>query len=407
MKLKINKGHIKKSIKAPTSKSWANRFLIIAAIQKGPTIIENISQSTDVKNMLLAFNQIGLKVETQNEKIIIHNSFPACENFSDDNIINLTTGDGGTTNRFLLALLSRGKKKYRLITSKEFSKRPNDDFFDVLVNMGVDLKVGKNDFWVEIQGNGAIKSLDRIEVDCEKSTQFLSGLMLAYADENIEFLPKNLKSSFDYIEMTKKLISDFKVGKKYFYNPVDFSSLSYPIAFVCDGEALNIENCFEIDKFQADSFLFSFLENKGVKFHFSKEGLKVDSTHFDLKPFLIECSGFPDLVPTLIFIACLCHGRSTLQGLEVLKHKESDRFREICHLLKEFKIKYEVNHRLDEISVFGPCKNINNCELNLPPDHRMIIIAAMFLKKFGNGEINQIQHVNKSYPTFFSDFNLS
>ena len=60
----------------PTSKSEANRFLIAAAIQKGESTIENISSSTDVKNLLNALNQIGLDIEVCNSTIKIRNSFP-------------------------------------------------------------------------------------------------------------------------------------------------------------------------------------------------------------------------------------------------------------------------------------------------------------------------------------------
>ena len=163
-----------------------------------------------------------------------------------------------------------------------------------------------NLFWVEICGNGGITSDKTIEVDCGTSTQFLSGLMLSYADSKINFIPKNFKSSGAYVEMTKKVVEYFKSGRNNFITPVDFSSLGYPVAFTCDGGKLEIINCYEVDKFQADSYLIKFLEKKGVVFKFGDNGLTVNSSAFDYKPFLQECSGFPDLVPTLAFVACLC-----------------------------------------------------------------------------------------------------
>ena len=407
MKLKITKGEIKKRLSLPSSKSWANRFLIAGAIQKGETIIQNISPSTDVKNLLNAFSQIGLDIEFNDKTVRIKNSFPACELDNSYDIIKLSTGDGGTTNRFLLALLSRGKKRYQISVSKDFANRPNSDLFDILSEGGVDLKFGDNkSFWVEICGNGGITSDKTIEVDCGTSTQFLSGLMLSYADLKVNFIPKKLKSSGAYVEMTKKVVEYFKSGRNNFVTPVDFSSLGYPVAFICDGGKLEILNCYKVDKFQADSYLIKFLEKKGAVFAFGNNGLTVSASAFDYKSFSQECSGFPDLVPTLAFIACLCHGESTLSGLGVLKHKESNRYDVICDILKEAGIKVRTNDTNDEMKIVGPCTEIKNLNVSLPPDHRMVMLATMLIKKFGNGEVDQTQHVKKSYPSFFEDFNV-
>ena len=406
MKLKIAKGNIQNKIIVPTSKSWANRYLIIAAIQKGESVIENISPSTDVKNLLSAFSQIGLEVELDKQTVKIKNSFPECESNTDGDVISLSTGDGGTTNRFLLALLSRGKKKYRIITSRDFAKRPNEDLFDILKKNGVCLEFDDESYWVQISGNGGIVNINTIEVDCEKSTQFLSALMLSYADCPLNFISKNLNSSSSYVEMTKEVIKYYHAGETRFVTPVDFSSLSYPVAFVCDGGSIEILNCHSVDQFQADSYLIKFLSKKGVDFKFTDNGLTVDAKKFDYLSFSVECSEFPDLVPTLAFVACLCKGESTLSGLGVLKHKESNRFEAIYDILQKSGVNVSSNNIKDELKIKGPCSEIKDLNLSLPPDHRMVMLAAMLIKKYGSGEINQIEHVKKSYPEFFEDFNL-
>jgi len=406
LKLKIAKGNIQNKIIVPTSKSWANRYLIIAAIQKGESVIENISPSTDVKNLLSAFSQIGLKVELDKQTVKIKNSFPECESNTDGDVISLSTGDGGTTNRFLLALLSRGKKKYRIITSRDFAKRPNEDLFDILKKNGVCLEFDDESYWVQISGNGGIVNINTIEVDCEKSTQFLSALMLSYADCPLNFISKNLNSSSSYVEMTKEVIKYYHAGETRFVTPVDFSSLSYPVAFVCDGGSIEILNCHSVDQFQADSYLIKFLSKKGVDFKFTDNGLTVDAKKFDYLSFSVECSEFPDLVPTLAFVACLCKGESTLSGLGVLKHKESNRFEAIYDILQKSGVNVSSNNIKDELKIKGPCSEIKDLNLSLPPDHRMVMLAAMLIKKYGSGEINQIEHVKKSYPEFFEDFNL-
>ena len=148
------------------------------------------------------------------------------------------------------------------------------------------------------------------------------------------------------------------------------------------------------------------MKKKGVNFIFNDRGLKVSSEKFDSLPFEISCGEFPDLVPSLVFLMCLCNGKSTLRNLEVLTYKESDRFYEIINILKSFDIPHEFDPKKFTLSIIGPVNFHINKDVNLPPDHRMIMLASMLLKKFGAGEINNYEHVVKSYSNFFKDFKV-
>ena len=148
------------------------------------------------------------------------------------------------------------KKKYQIVTSVDFAKRPNSDLFDTLEKAGVDLKIGNDEsFWVEVCGKGGIASDKAIEVDCEKSTSFY-GLKLSYADKEINFIPKNLNSSGLYVEMTNKVVKDVKLREILLLLLLTLVA-RVPLAFVCDGGKVEILNCHEVDKFQADSFLIN------------------------------------------------------------------------------------------------------------------------------------------------------
>ena len=104
-----------KEIFLPASKSHANRALIIGALKGNGFEVQNLSKSTDVLTLLTCLENIGLFISKNEEHVIFHNSFPACENLTQTEVIDLKTGDGGTTNRFLLALLALGKKTYRFL----------------------------------------------------------------------------------------------------------------------------------------------------------------------------------------------------------------------------------------------------------------------------------------------------
>ena len=101
-----------KTLHVPTSKSYANRLLILAALEAKGAIIENLPESTDVISMLEAFKHIGITVQRQdNEQYFIKGPFPIIEDTVGKKPIYLETGDGGTTNRFLIPLFARGVRQ--------------------------------------------------------------------------------------------------------------------------------------------------------------------------------------------------------------------------------------------------------------------------------------------------------
>ncbi|MCK5884521.1 MAG: hypothetical protein KAG61_12595, partial [Bacteriovoracaceae bacterium] len=112
-----------KDICVPSSKSYSNRALILGAVSSDSVRINNLSESTDVLNMLRCFGQIGIKFEQHQNSIDITTSFPHCEEKSDRPIY-LKTGDGGTTNRFLIPLLALGTNLYRIAASEKMAERP-------------------------------------------------------------------------------------------------------------------------------------------------------------------------------------------------------------------------------------------------------------------------------------------
>src|SRR3989339_1533417 len=103
-------------IVVPTSKSYANRLLILAATDPREIHLKNLPPSSDVTAMIRCLQQVGVIIERyEGNSVIVKNCFPECE-VQNNQITELLTGDGGTTNRFLLAFLARGKCRYRLLT---------------------------------------------------------------------------------------------------------------------------------------------------------------------------------------------------------------------------------------------------------------------------------------------------
>ena len=83
----------KKKVSIPTSKSYANRILILASLCESRVTIKNLPQSTDVLHLISCLKKVGIIFKEEGKLLHVVNSFPSCET-NDDNLVVLETGDG-------------------------------------------------------------------------------------------------------------------------------------------------------------------------------------------------------------------------------------------------------------------------------------------------------------------------
>lgn len=393
-----------KSIVIPTSKSHANRALILGAIRGDGFKILNLPISTDVLHLIEALKTIGLKMKTSGNALIFENSFPSCEKETFGDIILLKTGDGGTTNRFLLALLARGKKEYHLYPTEKMGERPIAELIAPLKKLDVQVihnpTPGIMKPWITIKGPASLYNTTKLSIDCAKSTQFASALMLAFSNRPLQFDFLNLHASEAYLAMTAQVIKKSLENNSYTVPP-DFSSMGYPIALAALKGRVLIKNCLEIDSTQADSVLIELIKQAGGNRVLTAEGLEIKKAQ-SLKPFSFQVSRAPDLFPTLVFLAAHINGRCEFSHLDVLQFKESARLDEMIVLLKSFGVTYEHDLSKNILSVAGKSGGIYPFATIKPPrDHRIVMAAALFMLVNKGGELYEVDCVEKSYPDFF------
>ena len=381
----------------PHSKSYANRLLILAAMTKENITLSGMPDSSDVLTMIECFKAVGLEVQKINDKVTVKGSFPECEKSSQADKIKVFTGDGGTTNRFILPFLARGKKEYELIPEGHMKNRPMEPQIKSLKNLGVKVTRSK-DIWISVKG--PFQKDAQTKVDCSDSTQFLTGLALATADLNLKIIPENLSASLLYWKITETLIQSFQEKKLDYLVPPDFSGASYPMALGATIRPVLIENCFKRDFLQADSKFMDFLEEMGCKIKMTKDGLYLEPPE-RLTAIEVDGSQCPDLIPTLAYVCSYAQGVSKLNNLFILRHKESDRVKETINILKSFNINFDLDEH-DNLTIYGTSKTIDKkIELYPAPDHRMVMVGFLFMIKNEGGILYNAGHVAKSFPDFF------
>lgn len=392
-----------KSLSIPTSKSHANRALIIGALRGNGFQVKNLPESTDVMNLLSAFRHIGLQISQVANDVIFHNSFPSCESCTSEEIIDLSTGDGGTTNRFLIALLARGAKTYRLFPSEKMNERPIEDLLGPLQDLQVSIKLHEKKEslpWITLQGPASMVKTSKVVIDCLKSTQFASAMKLAFSNYPLSIECTNVNASADYIAMT-----DFVIRQTLQHNvynvPVDFSSLSYPAALAAVKGEVTIINCHEVDQYQADAKFLDILKSIGTQVSFQDSGLQIKS--HSLIPFEAIISQYPDLFPTLVFLAAHTEGTSVFHELDILAYKESDRLKEMLKLLEQFDVDHIYHRDTGSLEIIGSASiKYPPARIKPPRDHRIVMAAALFMLANSGGELAESDCVEKSFPNFFT-----
>lgn len=403
--IKVSLNKLPNKVICPTSKSYAARCLILAALSSKDIVLVDLPKAQDTLDMMRVLKGLGIQFEVDGRNTKVIGQFPACEIVSAENIkINL--GEGGTTIRFLLPFLSLGQNQYELEYEGRMLERPMSELYSCLGSLGVSVQTQEKGILLK----GPILKNKNAKIDCFKSSQFASAFELISNALDVDHLNctvefENLALSIKYYELTQSLVAIFSKEEKV-YIKADFSSLGY---FICHsvlrGDIL-VENIFEIDPLQADSKIFEALDQIGVKYKFTSNGLSIEQLNEIRSGFDIDGSKCIDLVPSLFFLASYLPFKSIVRNIDGLIYKESDRLEEMMKIMQQFNVDFNYNKTLDYMTIFGGDSNCNVSELSLvvAEDHRMVMVGSLFLKMNSGGDVAPYNCVKKSFPQFFDYF---
>jgi 3-phosphoshikimate 1-carboxyvinyltransferase len=388
--LKLKPQALPKEIILPTSKSYANRLLIAAARLGGGRKVLNLPASDDVTFLLDSFKNIGLKFEVKSTVTTFLNSFPECEEAGPHPAV-LHVGEGGTTARFLLSLLSLGKKKYLLHMEGRLSQRPWEGLIQALRTAGAMIE-WEDAHRLSIQGPVQPQKLPR-EISCKDTTQFITSLQLSFFPEGLTFTPLNLESSEAYWQMTLECAKDFQERSV----PQDWSSASYPLVLAAIQGHRVLFRDLHPDRLQADCLIFDLLKERGAMEE-RQEGVVVTRLK-SLQPLQVDGSKCLDLIPTLVVMALKLEGASVITNVQGLIMKESNRLEDILRLVKKMGARISLDHQ-HVLTIHGPYQS-KAVDLDPVADHRMVMMAALLLLTNEGGSVDNEQAVSKSFPNFF------
>jgi len=422
---KINK--YSKNIEVASDKSLSLRALILASQCIGISKIKNLLEAEDVLNCIKALKKLGVKIVKKRSTYFVYgnvlNSFK-----TNKKLIKIYVGNSGTTARLLSGLLSTHDNKFYLYGDKSMNKRDMSRIIKPLEKIGCFFYPKKKSNLPLIL-EGTPMPLAQKHVEKKGSAQIKSSILLsALSIPGITIIEEQRPSRNHTEILLKKIKADIKVkkvkkgnlitlrGQKNLYSFnytifADPSSASFLIALtlLTPNSKLIIKNV--ICNSTRTGFLKILKEkmNANIKIKNLRNIAGEPIGDILIKSSILKPVNCPkELVPFLIdefcilfVIAALTKGLSKFKGINELRHKESDR---IKNMEKGFnKIGIKTKSTKDSLQIYGNPNIKIKKELNIysDGDHRIAMSWAILgLLVKGKLKIHNFETVNTSFPNF-------
>ena len=412
MQVTIQPSQISGNIYAPASKSSMQRACAAALVRKGDTIIHNPGISSDDKAALNVIQALGATVENLKDgslKIISDGVKPISD--------TVNCGESGLGIRMFAPIVALSEKEITIQGEGSLLNRPMDFFDEVLPQLGVQITSNNGKLPLKLKGSVQPKN---ITIDGSLSSQFLTGLLLAYAAsdaKDVTITVNNLKSK-PYVDLTLAVMEEFNLKEPenknyeafYFgsetsnYEPIfndytiegDWSGGAFLLVAGAIAGDIKIEG-LDIASTQADKEVLKALMDCGCKILIEEKQIEISSGV--LKAFQFDATDCPDLFPPLVALASYCEGTTEIEGVHRLTHKESNR---ALTLQEEFeKMGIEIELQGNKMLIKGGT-GVKGAHVHSRHDHRIAMACAVAaLKAESETVIDDAEAVNKSYPNFY------
>ncbi len=442
-------------VRLPGSKSLSNRYLLLAALAEGETIVHGLLDSDDVARMLEALTTLGIAWRKEGGNIIVCGAggvFAVKQ-------AELFLGNAGTAFRPLVAVLSLCGGHYRLSGVPRMHERPIGDLVDALRQAGAQIRyLGKEGF-PPLEILPATTRPDcRVSVRGEASSQFLTALLMALPLAGTGAMVKVVGEliSRPYVDITLSLMERFGVpavreggngftlpaGSRYrspgtVFVEGDASAASYFLAAgAIAGGPVRVEGVGQ-DSIQGDVRFADALVAMGASVTMGPDWIEARAPlHGRLRAIDLDCNHIPDAAMTLAIVALFAEGTTRLRNIASWRVKETDRIAAMAAELR--KLGAMVGEGADFIAVTGvtaggpagavadftsepagavagptsePAGAVSraltlrqNVSIDTYDDHRMAMCFSLVSLGGVALRINDPKCVNKTFPEYFERF---
>jgi 3-phosphoshikimate 1-carboxyvinyltransferase len=409
VKLRSSASRLSGEIAVPASKSHTIRAVAIASVAQGLSVLRNPLMSDDARSAINGAREIGASVELGTQwQIRGIGGAPGvtCR--------HIDVGNSGTSLRILTGLCALGDHPVTFDGDKSIRQRPMQPLLSALENLGVTVvesNQGKCPFTIRGPLKGGTTRVNGI------SSQFLTALLIAcpLAPGDSEITVDDLNEK-PYVEITldwlrrldirfeQRGLDWFRIfgGQRYpafeRHMPADFSSATFPLcAAAVTGSTILIKG-LDFKDHQGDKAVFGYLEQMGVQFSHTAEGVRVAGG--SLKGIDIDMNSTPDALPAMAVAACFAEGTTRLLNVPQARLKECDRIAAATRELRKMGARIE---ELPDGMVIRRSR-LQGTEVHGYDDHRMVMsLAIAGMAAAGETIVDTAESAGVTYPAFVED----
>ncbi len=386
------------------------RACAAALVREGESIILNPGISNDDKAALDIIQKLGASVEFKDEALIIKsNGVKPVAN-------EINSGESGLSIRMFTPIVALSEKQITINGTGSLLTRPMDFFDEILPQLSVDIKSNEGKLPLQIKGSLQAKN---IAVDGSLSSQFLTGLLMAFSVSNEDAIIKvnNLKSK-PYVDLTLEVMKQFDLiipvnnnYESFEFNKSEITNQKLQIEYTVEGDWSGaafllvagaiagsiVVKGLDVQSAQADKKILEALSASGCSISIQLEQIEIGPA--PLRAFHFNATDCPDLFPPLVALASYCEGTTVIEGVGRLAHKESNRG---LTLQEEFsKMGVEIILQEDLMLIKGG-NGLKGANVHSHHDHRIAMACAVAaLKAEGETIVDEAEAINKSYPNFY------
>ena len=400
-------------VRLPGSKSITNRALVCAALASGETTLNGALFADDTEAMMEGVRSLGADVSRRPEQAEVQIRGTAGAVATDPGTV-IDARMSGTTSRFLAPVAALSAQPVTIDGHTQLRARPFGDLVDALRGLGVAVEPPPGGDALPMRIRGPIRS--RVAaVSADRSSQFLSGLMLAgpLVSGGLTLRIDGTAVSRSYVEMTAAVMRSFgatvEVGPDIvhvagggytspgqFAVEPDASSASYFwVAAAIAAGTVRVEG-LGADSVQGDAGFAPLLGTMGASVVAGEGYTQV--TGGPLRGIEVDLSDMSDTAPTLAVAAALAATPTTVRGIGFVRGKESDR---IAAVVAELRRCGAEARELAEGFIVEPGPALRGTRVRTYDDHRIAMAFSVLGLVVPGMQIDNPGCVAKTFPGFY------
>ena len=420
MKLQTNARQLQGTIRVPGDKSISHRSIMFGSLAKGTTVVRDILRGEDVLSTMQVFRDMGVTITDDGDSITIEGvGFSGLKKPQN----KLDMGNSGTSIRLISGVLAGQDFEVEMFGDDSLSKRPMDRITIPLRQMGVDISGQTERDLPPLTLKGS-KNLKPIHYHLPvASAQVKSALIFAALQAEGESVIIEKEKTRNHTEdMIKQFGGEITINDKEIritggqeftaqevVVPGDISSAAFWLVagLIVPNSKIVLQNVginetrtgiFDVIRSMGGKLQLSDIDEVAKSATITVETSELVGTRIagDIIPRLI------DELPIIALLATQAEGETVICDAEELKVKETDRIQVVADALNSMGA--AITPTEDGMIIKGKTA-LHGAKVNTFGDHRIGMMAAIAAQVATEGvvEIERVDAINTSYPTFFSD----